>query len=96
MMHKGRLDDFPDHEDIAGEWHAVWMPWLKRLPIFLELDGFRAVHARWHAAHIDRLANRTLEDDEFLHSCADPTTLDGEAIEAVIKGIEIPLPPGID
>jgi hypothetical protein len=95
-MHQGTLDDFPDHNDPAGEWHTVWMPWLKQLPIFLELEGFRAVHASWHPGHLTRIADRTLEDDDFLNATADPATLDGRAIEAVLKGIEIPLPAGVD
>jgi hypothetical protein len=91
-MHQGTLDDFPDHEDPAGEWRTVWMPWFKRLPIFLDLGGLRAVHACWHPEHLARLAGRTLEDDDFLHAAADKATPEGEAIEAVLKGIEVPLP----
>jgi hypothetical protein len=93
-MHQGTLDDFPDHVDPAGEWRTLWMPWLKRLPIFLDLGGLRAVHACWHPQHIALLAGRTLEDDDFLHAAADKATPEGEAIEAVLKGIEVPLPAG--
>jgi hypothetical protein len=95
-MHQGTLDDFPDYEDSAGEWHTVWMPWLKRLPIFLELEGLRAVHASWHPGHLAFLTGASLENDDFLRATADPATPEGRAIEAVLKGIEIPLPPGID
>ena len=93
-MHQGTLDDFPDHVDPAGEWRTLWMPWFKRLPIFLDLGGLRAVHACWHPQHIALLAGRTLEDDDFLHAAADKATPEGEAIEAVLKGIEVPLPAG--
>ncbi|RYD61912.1 MAG: diadenosine tetraphosphatase [Verrucomicrobiaceae bacterium] len=95
-MHQGTLDDFPDHEEPAGEWLNVWIPWMKRLPIFLELDGLRAVHASWHSEHLQRLNGRTLEDDDFLRDTANPTTADGAAIEAILKGIEVPLPDGVD
>jgi hypothetical protein len=91
-MHQGTLDDFPDFKNPAGEWRTVWIPWFKRLPIFLDLGGLRAVHACWHPQHIARLAGRTLEDDDFLHAAADKATPEGEAIEAVLKGIEVPLP----
>ena len=91
-MHQGTLDDFLDHRDPASEWHTVWIPWLKRLPFFLDLGGLRAVHACWHPEHLALLAGRTLEDDDFLHAAADKTTPEGEAIEAVLKGIEVPLP----
>jgi hypothetical protein len=91
--HQGTLDDFPDHKDPAGEWQTLWMPWLKRLPLFLDLNGLRAVHACWHPQHIALLDGRTLEDEDFLHAAADKTTPEGEAIEIVLKGIEVPLPP---
>ena len=92
--HQGTLDDFPDHKDPDSDWHTVWMPWLKCLPMFLDLGGFRAVHACWHPVHIARLEGKSLEDDAFLHACADKSTPEGEAIEAVLKGIEVPLPDG--
>ena len=94
-MHRGTLDDFPDHREPAGEWLTVWIPWIKRLPIFLDLGGIRAVHATWHPEHLALLAGRTLEDDDFLHATADKANPEGTAIEAVLKGIEIPLPAGM-
>ncbi len=90
--HQGTLDDFPDHKDAGSEWQITWMPWLKRLPLYLELDGFRAVHASWHPEHLARLRGRSFEDEEFLHAAADPHSPEGEAIEMVLKGLEIPLP----
>lgn len=54
-MHQGTLDDFHDHDDRAGEWNQVWMPWMKRLPFHFDFGGFRAVHATWHEGMIDRL-----------------------------------------
>jgi len=90
--HQGTLDDFPDHADPAGEWRTVWLPWLKSLPISLDLGGFRAVHACWHPQHLALLAGRSLADDDFLLACADKDNPEGEAIEAVLKGIEVQLP----
>ena len=53
--HQGTLDDFPDHADPASEWRVVWLPWFKYLPISLDLGGFRAVHACWHAELLEIL-----------------------------------------
>jgi hypothetical protein len=92
--HQGTLDEFPDHKDPASEWRTVWLPWLKSLPISLDLGGFRAVHACWHSDHLGRLEGASLADDDFLHACANKRTPEGEAIEAVLKGIEVPLPAG--
>ncbi|MCF7675462.1 MAG: hypothetical protein K9N23_02795 [Akkermansiaceae bacterium] len=92
--HQGTLNDFPDHADPAGEWRTVWLPWLKSLPISLDLGGFRAVHACWHPGHLARLAGASLADDRFLATCADKCTPEAVAIDAVLKGIEVRLPDG--
>ncbi len=90
--HQGTLDDFPDHADPAGEWRTQWMPWLKALPLFLDLGGLRAIHACWHPGYLAGLEGKSLADDGFLLACADKRTPEGEAIEALLKGIEVPLP----
>ena len=90
--HQGTLDDFPDHADSFGEWRTLWMPWLKALPFFLDLGGLRAIHACWHPGYLAALEGKSLADDGFLLACADKRTPEGEAIEALLKGIEVPLP----
>lgn len=92
--HQGTLDDFPDHADPTGEWRTVWLPWLVALPISLDLGGFRAVHACWHPGHLSLLAGKSLADPVFLFACSNKLNPEGEAIEAVLKGIEVPLPDG--
>lgn len=92
--HQGTLDDFPDHQQPDGEWLREWIPWFKTLPFFLDLGSLRAVHACWHPGHLERLAAASLEDPEFLRAAAVPETPEGEAIETVLKGIELPLPEG--
>jgi len=92
-MHQGTLDDFHDHEDPDSEWRRVWMPWMKRLPFFLDLGGFRAVHATWHPGMIERIAGRNLECPDFFLACSNKDNPEGEAVEILLKGIEVPLPP---
>ena len=94
-MHQGTLDDFPDYENLGGEWQRIWLPWLKRLPFHLDLGGFRAVHAAWDREMIARIDGRTLADEEFLVAAADKGNSEGEALEALLKGIEVNLPAGI-
>ena len=91
-MHQGTLDDFPDHADPAGEWRALWLPWMKQLPLHLDLGGFRAVHATWHNDSIAQVDGRSLEDETFLLAASDPKTPEGAALEILLKGIEIALP----
>lgn len=93
-MHQGTLDDFPDHEDPTSEWRTVWMPWMARLPLFLDLGGLRAVHACWHAASIRLAAGVNLAEPSQLIAAArkdNPTSL---AVHTILKGIEVPLPKG--
>ena len=92
--HQGTLDDFPDHADPASEWRRVWLPWLKSLPIALDLGGFRAVYACWNSEFIALLDGKSLADDEFLFACADKSKSEWKAVEAVLKGIEVPVPAG--
>jgi len=93
-MHQGTLDDFPNHADRTSEWRTVWLPWMKCLPFSVDLGGFRAVHACWHPEFLARLDGRGLEDHGFLLACAEKSTPEGEAVEAVLKGIEVPMPDG--
>lgn len=91
-MHQGTLNDFPDYDDPESEWHQVWMPWMKRLPFFLDLGGFRAVHATWHPEMIDRIAGRNLECPHFFLAASNKHTAEGEALEILLKGVEVELP----
>jgi hypothetical protein len=94
-MHAGTLADFPDHQDPSGEWLSLWLPWMKRLPFFLDCGGFRAVHATWHPKFIERLDGRDFEDEAFFFAAADKSTPEGEALETLLKGVEVALPDGV-
>ena len=41
--------------DQLGAEFRDWMPWLAKLPLTLDLGGFRAVHAAWHEAAVAEL-----------------------------------------
>jgi hypothetical protein len=91
-MHQGTLDDFPDHADPASEWQNTWIPWMKQLPFFLDLNGLRAVHATWHPGHIDYLRDKSLHDEAFFLAASNKLTVEGNALETLLKGVEVPLP----
>jgi hypothetical protein len=92
-MHQGTLDDFENYDDPQSEWHQVWIPWMKALPFFLDLGSLRAVHATWHPEMIARLAGRSFDDEDFFLACSGKHTPEGEALEILLKGVEVPLPP---
>jgi len=66
QQHQSFLDEFPT-DDPNTESALAWM---KSLPLFLELDGFRAVHACWSDQKIEALKQCTdhgvLSDEQFV------------------------------
>lgn len=79
--------------------HAEILAWLRTLPLWLDLDGVRVVHACWHEKSMAVLRpllgpNKTLTDEVILlGSCKGHPVY--EALEVVCKGPEVALPPGI-
>jgi hypothetical protein len=85
--------------------HADLVAWFMTLPLWLDLDHIRVVHACWHAPYMKWLAQR-LRDGRFLTSDLlidattepdDPAEKDTaspsvfKAVEALTKGIEVQL-----
>ena len=91
-QHQATLDDFIGRENELSD----YIEWFKGLPMFMELDGFRAVHACWSEEHINLLQGKSLHDREFLiKATADKASPEYEAIETVLRGPEVDLPEGM-
>lgn len=87
--------------------HAEMIDWFLTLPLWLDLPELRVVHACWHPRYMDYLAPHLTADrclnaelmvpasrepeDESEKDTPEPTVF--KAVEALVKGIEIPLPP---
>lgn len=88
------------YADNPGEWREV-IEWFKTLPLWLDLDGLRVVHACWDPVFIERIAKEydreALLTDDLLRNSSDRETKPWEywAIETLLKGKEIKLPDGI-
>jgi hypothetical protein len=69
--------------------------WMKSLPLFIETDEFRAVHAAWIQPAIDKLREQTgtgiLSQDQLIRAAQKNDEL-YELAEAVAKGPEARLP----
>lgn len=89
----GHLETHRQFADHAAEWQE-WVEWMKRLPMFLDLGGLRAVHACWDGKRIPRLQGRSLADTEFLRLTATHKTPEYRAVFNVLKGPELAMPPG--
>jgi len=79
--------------------HQDTINWFRTLPLYLDLPGLRVVHACWHEPSLQVLdayldaKNRLLEASWYLATQKGHEAYD--AVEIVLKGLEIPLPAGI-
>ncbi len=74
------------------------LEWFRKLPMWLDLGGLRAVHACWDEACLARIdASLRLcggvSQAFFVEACTHSSPL-YEAVEIVLKGKELELPPG--
>ncbi len=98
-QHKAFLTEFPLGQP---ETQAV-IDWFKSLPLFVELEEFRVIHACWHPGAIDwirpQLAEGNRLTDKLIRDAAQKDSAPAEgwsaylAIETLLKGPEVELPP---
>lgn len=73
------------------------LAWFRTLPLWLDLDGCRVVHACWDDAHAGRIADGVgdgpLDDDLVVAACHREGPL-YESVEVLLKGKEAVLPEG--
>ena len=87
-QHKLTLESFASHPEELLD----YVEWLKELPLYLDLPGFRVVHACWDYAAVARLKDtRTLNDLGVLNE-ASLATPEAEAMKLLCKGHEIDVP----
>lgn len=91
--------EFLDQVGEGSALHLEMVDWFKQLPIFLEEPGFRAIHACWHSEHIQALRPFLTSTNALRSDCWVPASRKGtdvyEAVESVLKGVEVSLPPGV-
>ena len=96
-QHKAFLKEYPLEAVETNE----LIEWFKSLPLFLELDDFRVIHACWDQNIIDDLKqnNRLTQDnclvgEYYLEASTKGSEL-YQDIEVILKGKEMELPEGI-
>lgn len=76
--------------------HQSMIEWFKTLPVYLDLPEFRVVHACWHPQHLAAIGKYTDSENRLLPEAWEQASREGsdayEAIETLLKGLEIPLP----
>jgi hypothetical protein len=87
------------HEEFLDEYafdsadHREVIDWFKSLPMWLELDGIRVIHACWDWVFIEQIGDPLITNELLLASC-DNEQWQFDAIETLLKGKELPLPAG--
>jgi len=90
-QYRHTLYEFKDNKNLL----LYYVNWFKTLPIFLEIDGIRIVHACWDTDMIDFVSNALPTHRltwDFLLKSADKNQREYYAIEILLKGKEVELP----
>jgi hypothetical protein len=92
-QHQAFLDAYPDEHDAERD---KVLAWFMTLPMWLELDGLRIVHACWHDESVSYLKDlvgpgNTL-DLALLTDASEYGSLAFKHVEILLKGWELPLP----
>lgn len=93
-QHQALLQEFDNDPVAKGE----VLEFFNTLPLWIELDELRVVHACWDQSSIDaltRLHGGPRMTTELLIKASDPTTDEYKCIETILKGYETLLPRGI-
>nr|WP_298374562.1 metallophosphoesterase [uncultured Halomonas sp.] len=88
------LEQYRDH---PGEWEDT-LAWFMEIPLLLELDGLRVVHACWDAPLINQFLAHYPDariDEAFLDDSATPGSFAFQVLERLTRGTHIRLPEGI-
>ena len=99
-QHAATLEQFQSTPESCSDELRDALEWFRTLPMWLELDGFRAAHACWDWEQIQRIEeSKSIGEpahwtDEFLFEAGRPGTVLFKAVEEILKGKEIRLPPG--
>ncbi len=94
IQHYETLKQFQNRQDEYED----YLEWFKTLPLFLETESFRAVHATWDAEFIQylrqQLVNDRFTDDLIYRSVRKGTSL-YLAVDNILKGRSTALPDGL-
>lgn len=79
--------------------HKEVIDWFLTLPLWLETDEYRVVHACWHPGYINELKNRLVRGNKLDYALVVKAARKGHyeftAVEGILKGMEVDLPEGV-
>lgn len=86
------------YRDYPGEWEDT-LAWFMEIPLLLERDGLRVVHACWDAPLVSQFLAAYPEaciDEDFLYASVEPDSFAGRVVRRLTHGTHIPLPEGTE
>ena len=93
-QHRAFLNEYDNDPELKDQ----VLKFFYRLPMWLELDGCRVVHACWDDRHIatlkEKTTNNLLTEDLLIEASTKGTTT-YYAVESILKGAEVKLSEGI-
>jgi hypothetical protein len=92
---KETLDQYRDH---PAEWDET-LSWFMEIPLYLDFDAFRVVHACWDQPLVDALEKECpggIIDEPFLRQSVDSSTLAYRILDRLTRGVHLPLPAGVE
>lgn len=82
---------------LASPLYASMIDWFLEMPLWLELDGLRVVHACWDQHSIDSITGLLGDDQtmdlDFVERASHPTSLEQIAVDRLLIGPEIDVTP---
>lgn len=83
-------------EPYPGEMREL-LDWIRNMPLFLEFDNFRVVHACWHQELVDqynsKYADQTISE-ELLRKSVNHGTFEWTVFDRLLRGTHLRLPNG--
>lgn len=101
FLRKHSTKHIKQHSQTLRSFHSyhneckMYLNWFRTLPLFIDKDGFRVVHASWNNTLIDYARQHMKRfDDKTLLTASTKGTMEYTVIEQLLKGFEIDLPEG--
>lgn len=92
MKNDGYDETMKQFENYNNE-YMMFLDWFKNLPLFMEFEYFRVIHALWDEKHINWIKeNYTGLNSAFLEMASTEGTTEYRVIKDCLKGIELNLP----
>lgn len=93
-QHYKTIDQFKNQQ----KEYEGYIEWFMTLPLFIETDTYKAVHACWDQDNIDYLKQVLIDgqlNKELLHTSVSKGTRFNETIDQTLKGKEMCMPNGL-